>query len=110
MIIANGCIEIGVIEGGGVDPRTGYPTRPLKASYGEAIPCLFVPTHYNAQGRAGAEHATSLAYTVYIDDVGRDMFGTERLRLRDLAGRVVGEFSVISVEPLSAVGQVKILV
>lgn len=107
MIIENGTIEVKrKTGGGGLDPVTCYPKK-AEASWGEPIPCQYIPNQHNKLGVVNGEHFTIASYTVLIEE---QEFNAEQIRLKDLNGNVVGEFSVISVEPLTAVCEIRILV
>lgn len=106
MIIENGTIEVQRSNGGGIDATTGFPTA-ASASWGIPIPCQFVPIKYNALALRQNEPITERGYSILIDE---QPFYADRVRLKDRCGRIVGEFSVVSIEPLEAVGQVKITV
>ena len=106
MIIANGTIELKQKTGGGIDPETGYPVKP-SVTWGDPIPCQYTANKYDNLGRANGEHFKVAEYSVLIEEQPVD---TEQLRLKDRAGNVVGEFSIIQVEPLEAVCETKILV
>jgi len=106
MIIQNGTIEVKRKCGGGIDPVTGHPVK-ASASYGPPIPCQIVPNTINLQGRANGEHFTVASYQIYIEE---QWFTGEQLRVTDLTGRVMGEFAVISIEPLKAVCETRILI
>ena len=97
MIIANGTIETKIKTGGGIDPDTDYPIAP-SVSWGKPIECQYRANKYSNKGRANGE-----AFTIAPYDA-------EMLRLRDINGKILGEFSVIEVEPLQAVCQIRILV
>lgn len=105
MIIQNGNIEAKAKKGGGIDPETGYPI-PATESWGQKIPCQYRANTHSNKGRSNGEAFTVAAYEVLIDG---EKFDAERVRLSDLSGRTIGEFSVMSAEPLAAVQTVKIL-
>lgn len=107
MIIQNGTIEVKRKTGGGIDPDTGYPQKPDTVAWGDPIPCQYSAIKYNQLGRVNGEHFTTAQYSVLIEE---QPFAAEQVRLKDRAGNVVGEFSVISVEPLEAVCELRILV
>lgn len=108
MIIENGTIELKQkMGGGGIDPATGYPQKPSSVGWGNPIPCQYMPNQYNNLGRVNGEHFKTAEYTILIEE---QPFGAEQLRLKDLAGSVVGEFSIIQAEPLEAVCEIRILV
>lgn len=107
MIIQNGTIEIKRKTGGGIAPETGYPQKPGTVVWGDPIPCQYSANKYNQLGRVNGEHFTTAQYSVLIDE---QPFTAEQVRLKDRAGNVVGEFSVIWIEPLEAVCELRILI
>lgn len=107
MIIANGTIELKQKTGGGIDPETGYPVRSSSVSWGDPIPCQYSANKYSNLGRVNGEHFTKAEYSVLIEE---QPFNAEQLRLKNRAGEVIGEFSVIQVEPLEAVCELRILI
>ena len=107
MIIQNGTIEVQTTSQGGLDPATGFPKNPTVA-WGSPVPCQYSPVRYNALARANGEPVTDKSYSILIETVQN--FAADRLRIKDRAGNAVGEFSVISIEPLEAVGQIRITV
>lgn len=109
MIIANGTIETKRKTAAGIDPETGYPVRPSDVAWDEPVPCQYAANRYNGLGKVDGEHFTVAAYTILIEDDGRP-FEAEQIRLKDRDGNLVGEYSVMQVEPLDAVCEIKILV
>lgn len=109
MIIQNGNIEIKTKTAGGIDPTTGFPIAASSVSYGTPIPCQYIANMYNQLGRSNGEAFTMAQYTILIEQQPT-AFSAEQLRLKDMAGNVVGDFSVVSVEKLDAVSQVRITV
>lgn len=110
MIIVNGYIQPKVKATGQpiVDPATGHVRKSAtSASWGERIECQFYANSYNALRLSMGEPTTQRSYTILIDE---QPFSAEQIRLLDLEGGVVGEFSIISATPLDAVGQIKCLV
>lgn len=105
MIIPNGTIQIRSKAVSEIDPETGHSRKPSEASWGEPIPCQYVPTKYNALGIPSGEHATLASYQVYLDETA---LTPDRIRLTDRNGKAVGDFSVIWVERLDAVCQVRL--
>jgi hypothetical protein len=105
MIIQNGTLQIKQKQAGGIDHETGHPIRSSVASYGEPIPCQYIVNTYNALGLSQGEHATLASYQVLIDE---QPFTAEQLRLTDRTGKVIGDFSVIWIEPLEAVCEIRI--
>jgi len=107
MIIRNGTVQFVTLENGGLDDN-GYPTPPSK-TYGEGVPCQYMPAKRDLQARANEEAVRELGFTILLE-MSVHLRPTEMLRLSDRFGREIGEYSVISIEPLDAVQQVKILV
>lgn len=107
MIIENGTIETKLKTVGRIDPSTGYPVKPSDVSWSTPIPCQYTANKYSNLGRVNGEHFKTAEYSVLIEE---QPFDAEQVRLKDLTGAVVGEFSVISVEPLTAVCEIRILI
>ena len=108
MIIPNGTIEFISKTSGGLDAN-GYPVKAVK-SYGSLIPCQYSANTYNNLGKTNGESFIKASYSILIEAV-YPMQMTELLRLRDRKGEVVKEeVSVLEVEPLDAVCQIRILV
>lgn len=107
MIIANGTIEPKIKTGGGIDPETGHPRRP-EASWGDPVPCQFVPGAHDKLGMTkDGERFTLAAYVIFIEE---QPFHAGQIRLKGRGGTVIGEFSVRQIEPLDAVCEVRITV
>lgn len=107
MIIDNGTIEFKLKRGGGIDPNTGYPIEPT-SEWSEPLPCQYIPNNLNNLGRVQGERFTAASYTILIEQ--HKLPDSERVRIKDRDGKEVGEFSIISVEPLDAVEQIRIMV
>lgn len=107
MIIANGTIEVKRKTAEGIDPETGFPVRPSDVSWDAPIPCQYSANRHNWLGKASGGHFTVASYTILIE---AQPFEAEQIRLRDGGGEIVGEYSLLSVEPLDAVDEIKILV
>ena len=107
MIIQNGTIETKTKTGGGIDATTGHPKKPTSSAWSTPIPCQYIPNSHNNLGVSTGQHFTQASYTVLIEE---QAFTAEQIRLKDMAGNTVGEFSVLSVEPLEAVCEIKILI
>lgn len=107
MIIQNGTIEVKQKTGGGINPDTGYPNKPGSVYWGEPIPCQYSANKRNNLGRVNGEHFTVAQYEILIE---QQPFTAEQIRLKDIAGKSVGEFSIMQVEPLDAVCELRILV
>lgn len=109
MIIQNGTIEFKTQVEGAIDPETGYRSQPSSASWGEAQPANIQRMKTNQLAKAlGGEHYTETSFEVYVED--STPITSERVRLRDITGKELGEFSVIKFVPLEAVGLVCISV
>lgn len=110
MIIANGQLEVkckSVGDHQGVDPDTGYAVPAASPTWEDPVPCQYIVNRYNALARSGGEPVTQAAYQVLIEEQAKP-FTAEQVRLTDLSGREIGTFSIIQVEPLTAVGEVRI--
>ena len=105
MIIANGTIEVKSKTGGGLN-QNGYPQK-AEATWGEPIPCQYIPNKHNKLGVVNGEHFTVAQYTVLIEE---QEFNAEQIRLKDRTGKELGEFSIMSVEPLEAVCEIRLLI
>ena len=105
MIIANGTIEVKRKTGGGLNQK-GYPQK-AEATWGEPIPCQYIPNKHNKLGVVNGEHFTVAQYTVLIEE---QEFNAEQIRLKDRTGKDLGEFSIMSVEPLEAVCEIRLLI
>lgn len=107
MIIHNGYICMKRKSGGGIDPETGYPIKPTEA-WGKPIPCQYTANKHNNLGKTtGGEPFTVAQYQILIEE---QPLNGERLRLDDLCGREIGEFSIMEIEPLEAVCEMRIMV
>ena len=107
MIIPNGTIEVKRKAGGGIDPETGYPSKPGSVSWGCPILCQYSANERNNLGRVNGEHFTVARYEILIES---QPFAAEQVRLKNLAGDIIGEFSIMEIEPLEAVCELRILV
>ncbi len=106
MIIVNGTIEVQSTTGGGLDERTGFP-RAAATAWGNPIGCQYSPVKQDYLSAVNGEPVKTLSYSILIEE---QPFAADRVRLSDRAGNVLGEFSVISVEALEAVCQIRITV
>jgi len=107
MIIANGTIELKVKTAGGINTSTGFPLAST-SSWGSPVSCQYIINTHDNLGRTQGEHFVKAKYSILIEQ--QNPVASEQLRLKDRAGIVLGEFSIISVEQLDAVCQTKILV
>lgn len=108
MIIQNGNIEFKIKTAGGIDPVTGYPQKP-SVRWSDKIPCQYVPKQIDLQARSGGNAKATSCYEVYIT-MPLPVDATEQIRLTDMSGNVVGEYSMLSMQELVAVQEVKIIV
>lgn len=110
MIIPNGTIEFKAkATAGGIDPETGYPLKSSEASWSDPIECQFIPNSRNNLGMVNGEHFTTASYTVLLEE--QPIPDSEQVRLRDMNGTDLGEFSLIAPpEPMDAVCEVKLLI
>ena len=76
-------------------------------SWGEPIECQYSANKYDHLGKSTGEHFTVASYSVLIAE---QPFTAEQVRLKDRDGNVLGEFSVMQVEPLEAVCELRILI
>jgi hypothetical protein len=106
MIIPNGTIETKQKTAGGIDPTTGYAAKSATI-WSNPVPCQYVPNSHNYLGVASGQHYTQASYTVFIDE---QPMNSEQIRLRRTDGSIVGDFSILSVEHLDAVCEMKIIV
>ena len=108
MIIENGHIEVKHKKAGGIDDN-GMPVPPT-FSFGKPIRCQWWANSFSWRGRTSSGgHFTSASFEILVE-AGDGVELGEQLRLTDDRGRTIGEFSVMSIEPLQAVGQYRILV
>ena len=106
MIIPNGTIEVKRKTGGGIDPETGYAIRSSNVVWSDPIPCQAQANRYNALSFSKQGDPITLAsYSVLLDE---QPFEGEQLRLTDIQGKIIGEFSIIQIEPLEAVCEIRI--
>lgn len=91
---------------GGLD-ADGYPVAML-AAYGKPIACQVAPVKVDRLAKDEGERVKAEAYELYV--ALRDMPGDIRILRLTWHGRDLGKFSVTSIEPLTAVQQVKIQV
>lgn len=107
MIIDNGYIRFIHSSGGGLDAATGHPIAATER-YGKQIPCQYYHNSVNLQAKVNGESVTRKGTTILIEETVEPH--SERIQLCDRSGGEVGTFSVISIEPLEAVGQERITV
>ena len=108
MIIQNGTIEVKQKRGGGIDPETGHAVE-SESPWGCPLPCQYVPLTHDKRAITNGEHYTLATYTVYVEEQPFCVRG-EQVRLRDCCGHVIGEYSVASVDYLTAVCETRLIV
>lgn len=104
MIVENGKICAKIKTGGGLDAE-GYPVRP-SSSFGDPVPCNIKVNKNSLIGKANGNTFTVASYEILIEG---NAYDAEAVELLDSDGKSLGEFSVMQIEPLYAVGLVKIL-
>jgi len=132
MIIVNGTIQEKFFIGGGFDENR-YPKKPIE-NWSKPVSCRVTTISQNYLSNQNGNLFTKASYEVLIDaDLGRHLLlcsennelllldsgssieleaevkQSERVRLTQI-GRDLGDFSLISVEHLEAVGMYKIIV
>ena len=107
MIIQNGTIEVKAKTGGGIDSTTGHPKKPTSSSWGTPIACQYIPNSRDNLAVSTGQHYTKVSYTILIEE---QTFAGEQIRLKDMNGNSLGEFSILSVEPLEAVCEIRLLI
>ena len=109
MIIPNGTIEFKEKTPGGIDPETGYPSKPTQGGWGIPIPCQYIPNSRNNLGKVNGERFTTASYTLLLEE--QPLPDIEQIRLSDANGNSLGEFSLIAPpEALEAGGGIKLLI
>jgi len=111
VIIVNGHIRRKSKAGGGIDDTTGFPIT-ATSTWGDPIPCQYVPTQQNLQGTATNEATAIRHYAIFLEGYdgreGCELCVKEQIQLHDQCCHLIGEFSIISVTPLLAVDQTRI--
>lgn len=109
MIIPNGTIAFKQKTPGGIDPETGYPSKHTASTWGDPIPCQYLPNSRSNLGKVNGERFTTAHYTLLLEE--QPLPDSEQLRLTDETGKSLGEFSLLSPpENLTAVGEIKLLI
>ena len=108
MIIQNGHITFLESVGGGLDSVTGHPTKGTETPIGDPIPCQYMSSTYDYLAKSSGEHFTRSGYTILVENYNKVL--SERLVLTDMGENEVGRFSIVRVDPLDAVCQIKITV
>lgn len=109
MIIDNGVLYTRVAAEAtpSLDPKTGYPRRAEEEYWCNPIRCQFRARDYSNLTRVQGEAMRLAKYEILIEE---QPFTAGAVRLEDVFGGVVCEASVIEIEPLQAVGQIRILI
>lgn len=108
MIIENGTIEMKRKTAMGINPETGFPMHAVDTGWGAPIPCQYYANRFNFLAKVNGEPVKDAEYTILIEQQPID---GEELRLTDTRlGRVIGEFSIIKIEPLDAVNEIRLTV
>lgn len=107
MIIENGYIQY-AIKGEGTMTDDGFLTD-AALSWAQPVPCQWSLASANNLARILGEPYKEVSYTVLVEDTTFPV-NTQQVRLYDSNGTAMGEFSVIHIEQLDAVGQLRISV
>lgn len=109
MIIDNGVLYTRVATEAtpSLDPKTGYPRRAEEEYWCSPICCQFRAIDYSNLTRVQGEAVRLARYEILIEE---QPFTAGAVRLDDIFGGIVCEASVIEIEPLQAVGQIRILI
>lgn len=102
----NGTIRLKIKVGGGIDPETGYPTKPT-IDWSDDIPCLFNANKYNNFGKVDGMTFTSASYDILIENQPVE---SEVLVLFDKNGKDLGEFAIMEVSDEAMKGRTRIIV
>lgn len=108
MIIQNGHIQYLESAGGGLDSVTGHPKKSTESTKGPLVPCQYMSSTFDYLAETNGEHYTRSGYTILVENY-MDVL-SERIVLTDRNGRELGRFSIVRVDPLDAVCQIKITV
>lgn len=109
MIIENGSLRVKVKTGGGIDPVTHNPVKAVE-TWSDPMPCQWSVNKRDNLGVFNGEHFAVASYIVLIDQILKPPFKGQQVELVSLNFGSLGQFSIISTEPLDAVGQIRILV
>jgi len=106
MIIENGYIQVTVKTGGGL--LNGRP-QPVTVTVSEPIPCNWKANKWDKKGKVIDGVFTQAQFDILIE---LQEFTAETVTLYDttLEKRLLGMFTVQSIEPLAATGATKITV
>lgn len=101
----NGLIYNQILVGGGIDGN-GEPI-PAEQAWGEPIPCVVTTNSDSRKGKYEDGMFRQASFTILLEGVVREPLSRIRLRREQ---EEVGEFDVLSVEPLSTIGRTKVIV
>lgn len=100
----NGTLRYEILSEGEVD-EYGEP-NPAQCAWSEAIPCSIKTNSDNRKGRYEDGVFRQSSFTILLECIP---FPYNRVKLERL-GEALGEFRVMSVEPLTTVGRIQIVV
>lgn len=109
MIIQNGTIEFLKKHVCEFDVETGFPSIAEKKEYDYPIPCQYIILSQNLLAKVNNESAANITYEILIEQPIKPLF-SEQIRLTDISGIILGEYSIRSVETLNSVCQLRIVV
>lgn len=110
MIIANGTIAVKRKRVDvSIDKMTGFPIAPTEVAWESPIPCQWSANRRDFLGKSAGGNFISAQYSILIEKEGA-AFNVEQIRLSDDYGNILGELSVIDIEELPAVNQIRIMV
>lgn len=110
MIIANGTIEVKRKRvDAAIDKVTGFPIAPAGVAWEAPIPCQWSANRRDFLGKSVGGNFISAQYSILMEREGT-AFDAEQIRLSDGNGNILGEFSIIDIEELPAVNQIRIMV
>ena len=106
MIIENGYIQVKAKTGGGM--LNGRP-QPVTVTVSDPIPCNWKAQKWDRKGKTVDGVFTQAQFEILVE---LQQFTAETVTLYDttVETRLLGEFSVQSIEPLAATGATKITV
>lgn len=102
----NGTLKYQTLTENGQVNEYGEPVA-AQVSWSDPVPCSIKTNSDTRKGRYEDGEFRMASFTVLIEY--REGFAAERVKLERL-GEDLGEFQVISVEPLTTVGRIQIMV
>lgn len=103
-MMINGTIQYQIVTGGGFDAK-GNPI-PVSTDWSVPVECGIKENSYSNKGTYADGKFTMASFEVLVEDAPESI---KRVKLTR-AGRILGEYPVQSVKPLTSVGRVKIVV